>query len=132
MPVTRLAGPKEYFNIANKFNFFVVFFLLLFLSISFLFMERTKTHTHTHNIMNGCAEYGWILCVGKKNIYITIWMCGIWMDIMCREEHIHNNMFPSFPSPKRPRAARQGCRTFVIVLKVAMLEIVMTPAQLSK
>jgi hypothetical protein len=38
--------------------------------------------------MNGCAEYGWILCVGK-NIYITIWMCRIWMNIMCKEEHIH-------------------------------------------
>jgi hypothetical protein len=86
-----LAGPKEYFNIANKFNFFVVFFLLLFLSISFLFKERTKTHTHTHthtahNIMNGCAESGWILCVGMK-IYITIRMCGIWMDVMCSEEN---------------------------------------------
>jgi hypothetical protein len=30
--------------------------------------------------------------VWGENIYITIWMCGIWMDILCGEEHIHNNM----------------------------------------
>jgi hypothetical protein len=72
--------------------------------------------------MNGCMECGWILCVGK-NIYITIWMYEIWMDIMCKEENIYNNLFPPFPSPKRPRAARRGCGTFVIMLKVAMLEM---------
>jgi hypothetical protein len=41
----RLAGQKEYFNIANNLISFVVFFLLLFLSIFFVsWKERTHTH----------------------------------------------------------------------------------------
>jgi hypothetical protein len=78
--------------------------------------------------MNGCAESGWILCAGKNIIHNNMDVRNMdgWILCVGKKIYIHNNMFPPFPSPKRPRAARRGearMWNLVIVLKVAMLEM---------
>ncbi len=87
---------------------------------------HTHTHTHTQNIMNGCVESGWILCVGKNIIHnnMDVWNMDGWILCVGKKKIYITICFPHSPPPKGPgQRGKVRMWNLVIVLKVAMLEM---------